>query len=60
MPNKDRPLVERHAPKKGVGCQHQSNCSCAVGRDEDDAKISWLEEVSAEMVRGHFKLEGTK
>ena len=44
MPNKDRPLVERHAPKKGVGwlLNDQEGKVCSYANDSRTAHAQWV------------------
>ena len=44
MPNKDRPLVDRHAPKNGVGwlLNDQQGKVCSFTNDSPTAHAKWV------------------
>jgi hypothetical protein len=44
MPNKDRPLVDRHAPKNGGGClvKDQEGKVCSFRNDNPTAHAQWI------------------
>jgi len=44
MPNKDRPLVDRHAPKSGVGwlLNDQEGKVCSFRNDNPTAHAQWV------------------
>ena len=45
MPNKDRPLVDRHAPKNGVGWLYNAQMRqvCRFQNDMPTAHAQWVE-----------------
>ena len=44
MPNKDRPLVDRHAPKNGVGwlMNDQEGQACSFNNADPAAHAQWV------------------